>query len=290
MKTLVYCTLTALMLQPAIAAQAQKVHRILPLGDSITQGVYPAQSYRYRLWVKLINDGLPFDYIGSRTDNYNGNSGYPNYAGRAFDRQHEGHGGWRAQDLIDGCTESDPCRTKFQGNLGGWLSGYTPDIVLLHIGTNDILQGAPWYATAFSVWYTIQYLRLDNPKVTILLGQIIPINGRTQSAMFLNYIYAFLAELTTLPSSPVILVDHFTGFNLLTLTDDGRHPNAAGEEWMATRWRTAIREVVGTQTLTRSEPPRTPVSNNARDVIGVDASGELQAAGAPRPARSQSGV
>lgn len=255
MRTLPYVALTAILLQAAAPAPAQTVYRILPLGDSITQGVYPAQSYRYRLWVKLINDGIAFDYIGSRIDNYHLQySAYPTYAGREFDRQHEGHGGWRAQDLVTGCTAADPCRTKSQGSLGSWLTGYTPDIVLLHIGTNDILQGAPWYTTAFSVWYTIQFLRVDNPNVVILLGQIPPMNGRVQSSQLLNYIYAILAQSTTQPSSPVLLVDHFTGFNPLTLTTDGIHPNAAGEEWMATRWHAAIRQVIGAQAVAQGAP------------------------------------
>ena len=39
--------------------------RILPLGDSITQSDKTYSSYRYYLWIKLIDAGIKFDYVGS---------------------------------------------------------------------------------------------------------------------------------------------------------------------------------------------------------------------------------
>ena len=227
-----------------VEAPAQGV-RILPLGDSITQGFFPGQSYRYRLWTKLLDTGVPVTFVGSRTDNYGGASSYPPYRGFTFPRNHEGHGGWRAQDLLDGCTAADPCTTKNQGDLVQWLFGYRPDAVLLFVGTNDILQNNNLLYPAFSVWLIIDVLRYFNPEVTVLLAQITPLPGRDSKVRTLNLYYSVVASLKHTSRSPVILVDHYTGFNLATDTSDGIHPNAAGEEKLATRWRNALLAAYG---------------------------------------------
>jgi lysophospholipase L1-like esterase len=96
---------------------------ILPLGDSITQANNNHRSYRYDLWVKLLDEGVNFDFVGSQNSNHNGNPNWSEYNGHSFDQDHEGHWGWRADELL--------------ASLPQWLQEYTPDIVLLHAGTND---------------------------------------------------------------------------------------------------------------------------------------------------------
>ncbi|MEM7038176.1 MAG: cellulose-binding protein, partial [Bacteroidota bacterium] len=56
--------------------------KILPLGDSITQG-YP-WSYRYELWKALIRAEFPFEFIGSQKDAH----GYGNYWGHEWGVYH----------------------------------------------------------------------------------------------------------------------------------------------------------------------------------------------------------
>ena len=51
-----------------------------------------------------------------------------------------------------------------------------------------------------------------------------------------------IAEEMSTVESPVIIVDHFQGFDAEEDTYDGVHPNAAGEEKMAQRWFQAIME------------------------------------------------
>ena len=43
-----------------------------------------------------------------------------------FDINHEGHWGWRADEVL--------------AKIDGWAEQTTPDIVLVHLGSNDILQ------------------------------------------------------------------------------------------------------------------------------------------------------
>lgn len=223
--------------------------RVLPLGDSITQGVLPSQSYRYRFWVKCRAAGYPIDMVGSRTDNYSGYSSYPPFWGASFDRQHEGHGGWRSVDLLDGCTSSDPCGrtpTANQGNLLQWIFTYTADVALIHVGTNDIFQRASWVTTAVSIWLMIDVLRFDNPNTVIFLGQIIPMPGnRSGPVGVVNTVVSIIAQVRSTPESPIYVVDHHTGWNPVTDTLDGTHPNVLGEEKMAQKWFAAFQAVYG---------------------------------------------
>src|SRR5690349_21135106 len=108
----------------AAAAESNGGVRVMPLGDSITEGTQVPGGYRIGLWQRLVAGGYRVDFVGSQ---YNG----PSTLG---DHDHEGHPGWRI-DQID-------------ANITGWLQSTTPHTVLLHIGTNDVLQnfnlpGAP---------------------------------------------------------------------------------------------------------------------------------------------------
>ena len=223
--------------------------RVLPLGDSITQGVFPSQSYRYRFWAKCRAAGYPIDCLGSRTDNYSGHSYYPAFLGAPFDRQHEGHGGWRSVDLLDGCTSADPCGrgpTANQGNLLQWIFTYTADVALIHVGSNDVFQQASWVTTAISIWLMIDVLRYDNPHTVIFLAQIIPLPGnRGGPTSVINTIVPLIAQARSTPQSPIIVVDHHTGWNPVMDTVDGTHPNVIGEEKMARKWFDAFHAVYG---------------------------------------------
>src|SRR3954452_2023929 len=98
--------------------------RVMPLGDSITEGTQVPGGYRIGLWQRLAAGRYTIDFTGSQ---FNG-------PGNLGDHDHEGHPGWRI-DQID-------------ANITGWLRTQNPRTVLLHIGTNDVLQnfnlsGAP---------------------------------------------------------------------------------------------------------------------------------------------------
>ena len=156
---------------------------ILPLGNSITQSDNEHYSYRYALWTKLIDDSLDFNFVGSLTSNHNGTPVFPQYNGFDFDQNHEGHWGWRADQI--------------QNGLPNWLPGYTPDIVLLHIGTNDLYQGigdsANIAETILEIENIITLLRVDNPQVKILLAKLIP----STNDLLINKIPDFNQSLAT---------------------------------------------------------------------------------------------
>ena len=95
-------------------AFAQQI-RIMPLGDSITHGEHgssPIGGFRDDLADLLLDAAINFDLVGTLND---GTYYYP---------WHEGHPGKTAEYLA--------------ANIATWLNAKQPNIVLLHIGTNDI--------------------------------------------------------------------------------------------------------------------------------------------------------
>ena len=74
--------------------------RVMPLGDSITEGTQVPGGYRIGLWQRLAAGGYRVDFVGSQS----------NGPASLGDHDHEGHPGWRI-DQID-------------ANIVGWLSTY----------------------------------------------------------------------------------------------------------------------------------------------------------------------
>ena len=210
--------------------------RILPLGNSITQADKTHFSYRYPLWQKLRSAGIDFDFIGTMNTNYGGNPSFPDLS---FDKDHEGHRGWRADQLLAG--------------LPSWLATYTPDIVLVHAGTNDMFMGNSVSGTVEELKKIIDALRSDNPDVSILLAKIIGTTApeNTRIVELNSYIDGIAAAKNT-SRSRVLVVDQYTGFHPSTDTYDGKHPNADGEEKMAQKWFDAL------MTIMDVTPPITP--------------------------------
>ena len=220
--------------------------RILCLGDSITHGGDLGHaSYRYPLWNMLQAAGDSVDFVGSRQTVNGGDGGaipdvtmYPDYY-TTFDRDHEGYWGWTTGQIL--------------GIVDAAAQAALPDVVLVHLGTNDIGQsGAAGVATARANLATIiERLRLAQPNVTILLSQVVPIGpgsgyfANTDQVVPLNAQIADLVAESDNARSRVVLVDQFTGFDAVTdMQPDGIHPNIAGETRMAATWFATLRLVL----------------------------------------------
>jgi lysophospholipase L1-like esterase len=246
--------LYALLLQ---VGNSQTIN-IQPLGNSITQGENTRESYRYRLWKKLIDDGFDFQFAGSMTDHFGcGTPVFDDHFGQVFNKNHEGHWGWRAYQILNGGGTSWFCRGNQK--LSVWLSSYTPDISLIHLGTNDIFnndfglsEDALMDTTIYFLKSIIDVLRTDNPNVTIFLAQLIPgnpISGNGYRVPILNDRIPDIAIDKYDPNSPIIIVDQYSDFNVSSDTYDNIHPNESGEEKMAQKWRDAIFNHFGGFTL-----------------------------------------
>ena len=227
----------------ALPATAQTT--IMCVGDSITQGGFGRASYRYFLYFDLLGEGHNIDMVGSRDalhlNNIPNGAVYPDYL-TTFDRDHEAYWGFRTDEV-------EPL-------ISSAAMTYQPDIVLLKLGTNDIGQlGAAGIAPADqNIRDIIGLLRAQVPNVTILLGHIIPIDPGTSSSYGANEaqvgpwnaaLDTIAADLDTV-NSPVVIVDHNTGFNLGSMmSGDGLHPNETGEQFIADNWRTELANHLG---------------------------------------------
>jgi lysophospholipase L1-like esterase len=209
-----------------VLGRSSAIVRIMPLGDSITQSLTPQNSYRYYLWHLLLSQNYLVDFVGSR----NGVGGGPP-ANPDFDMDHEGHAGWRADEILRA--------------IQVWAMDVTPDIVLLHIGTNDLCQGQSVASTVIDIGDIVDVLRTVNPRIHILLAQLIPMAGDCGIAMLNAKLPALVADKDR-AESPLTLVDQYTGFDPSTMTVDGSHPNAIGDSHMADRWFEKLAPVLDT--------------------------------------------
>ncbi|MET8861773.1 cellulose binding domain-containing protein [Nonomuraea sp. NPDC004580] len=225
-------TVIAAVLFATTPAEAAAV-RIMPLGDSITGS---PGCWRALLWNRLQSTGhTNIDFVGTLP---------PQGCGVAHDGDNEGHGGYLATNIAN------------QNMLPGWLSATRPDVVLMHLGTNDVWSNiAP--ATILGAFTTlVNQMRASNPNMRILVAEIIPMNpapcpdcGRRTVA--LNNAIPAWAAATSTDQSPITVVDQWTGFSTATDTYDGVHPNAAGDQKMSDTWYPALVEALaGTPTPT----------------------------------------
>ncbi len=206
--------------------------KIVTLGDSITQAETGQNSYRKELWELLNQAGYNVDFVGSE----NRNKDYNNFEDTNFDPDHEGHWGWRIDEIING--------RGGEGKLSDWLTGYTPDVALIHLGSNDAIQNNSAISSVEELNQVIDILREDNPNVTIFLSKLIPTNNSDRNSRIddlNNRIPGIVADKNQ-ANSPVILVDQSSGFNANTDTYDGVHPNDAGEAKMARKWFDALED------------------------------------------------
>jgi cellulase/cellobiase CelA1 len=223
---------------PAVAAAAAPV-KIMPLGDSITGS---PGCWRALLWNMLINAGYTnINFVGTLP---------PQGCGVPYDGDNEGHGGALATGIVS------------QNQLPGWLAATNPDIVMMHLGTNDVWSSIPT-ATILSAYTTlITQMRANNPNMKILVAKIIPMNPSNcttcaQGVVALDNAIPAWASANTTAQSPIIVVDQWTGFDDATDTVDGVHPNDSGNQKMANRWYAALTPLLAI-TPTPSPTP-TPV-------------------------------
>ncbi|KAB8174233.1 SGNH hydrolase [Microbispora catharanthi] len=216
-------TVTVLAIAPAVArAESNGGVRVMPLGDSITEGTQVPGGYRIGLWQRLAAGRYTIDFVGSQ---YNG----PASLG---DHDHEGHPGWRI-DQID-------------ANITGWLRNYTPRTVLLHIGTNDVLQnynvsGAPQRLSTL-----IDHITAAAPNAEVFVATIIPLSnsGQEAAARTFNAAIPGIVQSKVNSGKHVHLVDMHSKLTTADLID-GIHPTANGYDKMAAAWYAALQSVPG---------------------------------------------
>ena len=202
--------------------------KILPLGDSITSGWILADAdnprpfsirtaYRNHLWYILGDASFSANFVGSQV------------AGQAitppFDPNYEGYQGWQSHDIAE--------------FTYGFMQNNAPDMVLLHVGTNDL--GTSIAGVASILNEINQYERESGRSVRVLVAKII------DNASPNSIIAGFNANLQDLVTSRILDGDNITLVNMYTGAGlvgsdytDRLHLNNSGNYKMASVWANAI--------------------------------------------------
>ena len=198
--------------RPEIQPVRKTQIRLMPLGDSITDGTILPGGYRTELWKKLMMDGDNIDFVGSIS------SGSPDLG----DSDHQGLIGWTIPQL--------------DGSVGGWIAAYQPDIVLLHIGTNDLDHGATPESMTQSMSKLIGDIFAAKPDTFIIVSTLVPsTHGAGSTWSSFNASIPNIAAQYSSQGRRIIALDMsqvVTGGDLA----DGIHPNAIGYSKMANMW------------------------------------------------------
>jgi lysophospholipase L1-like esterase len=209
------------------------VIKIMPLGDSITDGKRGEDigGYRGPLYQLLADSNYNFSYVGSQSDNDPPWLPYPNHDGVP-------------SSVITGVSAGIYSVTG--GYTNSWAQAYTPDVILLLIGTNDYGTGNGDGATN-RLDALVSEIFTNLPNVKLFLANL---TLRTDNPSLEASI-----ESTYNPFIPVIVSNHFALGQQVYFVDlhsalgasdisDGLHPNDSGYNKMAVKWFQAIENVI----------------------------------------------
>ncbi|CAN9197100.1 cellulose-binding protein [Alternaria alternata] len=215
----------------AIAGEvcAQSKVKVMPFGASIV-----SRCWRANLQTSLRAGGVTnFDFVGSQKSSC---------AGTDIDQDHEGHPGKQAAEFVA------------KGNLTVWLNQNPPDVIIMLLGTNDVIIGKRSVDDILASYdILIGQMRKKNPNMQIVFSNLLPLDPAKWAASAvkgikdLNTAIATYAPKKSTTKSPVYFVDNFSGFDPVKDADsDGEHPNlTTGVQKMAAKFldptKTAIR-------------------------------------------------
>lgn len=205
--------------------------RIMPLGNSITAGGNDSTTYRFYLDGLLTNAGHDFDFTGTRT-------GPQSLDVHEWDGDHQSVPGYEIDWMMHMLRDALP-QTR-------------PDIVLIHLGTNDLMRESGTHESVAAQTLTdlqtmIDYLQTSNPHVICFVAKVIPTKDPDVNAglEILNQSIDQLAETSAnSPYGSVFVVDMWSAVDTGTLRDMW-HPDETGASAMADVWFEALDPVLG---------------------------------------------
>jgi len=195
--------------------------KVLPLGDSITYGT-PTNNggYRVELFTKAHADNLHLTFVGTQMD------GPAMVAGVAFPKNNEGYPGITTANLDSQHVKSPGTALKDM-----------PQIILLHIGTNNVSQAS----AATDLEKIIDDIVTALPNSLLAVASIIPLPSSSSAVTSYNAKIPGIVQARASVGKHVIFVDQFADFPTAELTD-GVHPtDAKGYPRMGDKWYAAIK-------------------------------------------------
>jgi len=209
-------------------ALADTAVRIMPLGDSITRGMKSTDTngYRKSLYLNLTSSNYNVDFVGSQTD------------GVFADPNHEGHDGWHANQIRD--------------DVYNWLVDNPADVVLLHIGTNDISYGDEDVNEVNDILEEIDRYSED---ITVILARIIKRNdSKNPETIAFNNAVVAMANGRIASGDDIVVVDMENALDYPDDLYDTVHPNDSGYAKMANVWYAALDDLLGVAPMIISTP------------------------------------
>lgn len=190
-----------------------KTLKIMPLGDSITAGYLSSTGNGYRQ--DLLN-GLPnnkITLVGSQKD------------GSMANPQNEGFFGYEI-DQIKSSVDSEDAEKV-----------YSPDVILMHVGTNDVNKNYDVSGAPSRLNDLIKDLFINLPDATIILAQITPIANAASEARRVTFNAAIpgVAETFAKQGKKILTVDMGSQVTTADLKD-GLHLTDGGYQKMANVW------------------------------------------------------
>ena len=208
--------------------------RILPLGDSLTQGDGSPSSYRFALYSLLAADDIPFRFVGGVKSS--------DWRLPPDCRYHSGRGGITTEGLLAFHTEGSDLY------IPSWAeAAREAEVVLLYIGTNDSYRGLPVEDYIPRVDRLLAMLYTYNPALsTVFIATMRSRAALSENLKIMNAALldpAFIADQAA-KGRDVRIVD-FNGDNTpenlpTDYPKDDGHPNESGNRKLALMWHAAI--------------------------------------------------
>ncbi|MFI5868099.1 FG-GAP-like repeat-containing protein [Streptomyces sp. NPDC051546] len=238
-------TALGLSTAPATAAPqpAPPLIRIMPLGDSITagEGSSGRAGYRAPLWdLIMAQSGYTPDFVGSGS------------SGTTPDPDNEGHSGYTIKNIRDG--------------IDRWQAAAAPDVVLLHLGINDLnSHNADPAAAAVELTGLIDRVDANRTGVTVIVqGLLTDTRGQTERTGVFN---AALQEAVAARAASGRHVRYAEPPRLALPTElpDGLHPSDGGYRKMATAYDEVLRTVIADGWTRSGEASRAGTESGGTD-------------------------
>ena len=229
------CVVMLLAATAGSSATAKDLGKIMPMGDSITEGVPVAGGYRDPLCRLLKKDGCRFTLVGSNIANPTSSLTAANQS------YHEGHSGY----IINGCGVG-ATRVGLTENLAAWIGpkGAVPDAILLMIGTNDLGTKYDVTRAPSRLNDLIEAIYSHRPNVSLYVASLTPRTDIESAVKKFNAALPGIVAAHRTKGRKVYFVNMHDALAAGDLSDIA-HPNARGYEKMAKVWYDA---------LTASEP------------------------------------
>ena len=205
--------------------------KIMPFGDSITQGFNVAGGYRAPLFHLALAAKHEITFVGSASD-----YSVPTVDGTAFPKNHEGHGGY----TIEG-------NNGIAQYVNTSIPSYKPNIITLMIGTNDINGNNNVADAPNRLGKLLDSIFARDPNILVVLAQIVPsrTDGTNNAIKTYNAAMPNLVSTRVAKGQHIVLVDMYAAFTSdanykQSLLNDNLHPNQTGYNGMADVWYKAL--------------------------------------------------